>query len=185
MFRFFTIFIFIYSLFIPIGCASKRIPLDDNLSNLTINKNHPGNDYIELGLVSGVNGSGCGIFGRRGTYEGALTVLHNKASHLGANYVQIIAIQEPHIVTDCMDNEFKIIGKAFKKILNSKEAISESSNAHNQTNDSPTDKKATSESPEKNLSSADEIRKLYELKQEGIITQKEFEILKSKIIGKQ
>jgi S1-C subfamily serine protease len=64
--------------------------------------------------VTGTDGSGCGLIGSRGTPERAYIQLKNHAAALGADYVQIYSIIEPHISGECFSNVFSITGMAYK-----------------------------------------------------------------------
>jgi S1-C subfamily serine protease len=77
-------------------------------------KADPSGNAKELGPVTGANGAGCGLYGYRGTYERAYTQLKNNAAALGADYVQIYSISEPHLSGGCFVNVFSISGMAYK-----------------------------------------------------------------------
>jgi len=57
-----------------------------------------------------------GVYGTRGNYEGAYSLLRNKAVTLGADYVQVVRITEPHLAGPCFRNEYIINGIAYKFI---------------------------------------------------------------------
>lgn len=103
---------------IIVGCSSKPfIPdLNANQKSIRVGKADP-NDNMELiGEINVISGNGCGYAGNRGTLGDAYTLLKYKADEIGAAYVQIITITEPHREYDhiCFDNEYKVTGMAFK-----------------------------------------------------------------------
>ena len=82
-----------------------------------IGNSEPGSNYKQIGPISGVNGKGCGLFGRRGTYEKAIIHLKKEARRLGASYVQIIQLIEPHQSSiNCFDNRYQIRAFAYKEL---------------------------------------------------------------------
>jgi len=64
-------------------------------------KADPGEGYQELGPVTATHGGGCGMFGHKGSYEGATALIKQKAALMGADYVQIYQIVEPHPEIGC------------------------------------------------------------------------------------
>jgi S1-C subfamily serine protease len=54
------------------------------------------------------------LYGSRGTPERAYTKLKNHAAALGADYIQIYSISEPHLSGNCFSNVFTISGMAYK-----------------------------------------------------------------------
>jgi len=97
-----------------IGCAATPIGLAPNASDVRTGKADPSGNAKELGPVTGTNGAGCGLYRYRGTYERAYIQLKNKAAALGADYVQIYSIAEPHLSGGCFVNVFSISGMAYK-----------------------------------------------------------------------
>src|SRR5690606_16748028 len=68
----------------------------------------------EVGPIEVSNGSGCGGFGRKGSYEGAYAMLRNRAAEMGATYVKITQQEAPYADGSCMHNEFTIRGIAYR-----------------------------------------------------------------------
>ena len=101
--------------FILVGCVAEPIPLNPAAFQIRIGKSDPGEGYIEVGPVTATHGGGCGGFGSRGTYEGAYAILKNKAATLGADYVQIYTVSEPHPAGGCFVNAYTITGTAYRK----------------------------------------------------------------------
>lgn len=63
--------------------------------------------------VEAIDGGGCGMLGVIGNYAGALRAVKNKAIDMGANYVKIVEVIEPHNVAGCYDKAFTIRGVAY------------------------------------------------------------------------
>jgi S1-C subfamily serine protease len=97
-----------------VGCATTPAVLSPGASDVRMGKADPPINAKELGPVKGSNGAGCGLYGYRGTYERAYIQLKNAAPALGANYVQIYTISEPHLSGDCFVNVFSISGMAYR-----------------------------------------------------------------------
>lgn len=97
------------------GCASTPQSLSDAGRDVRVAKNDPPTGYIEVANITGVDGSGCGLAGSRGTYEGAMTDLKNKAGEYRADFVQIFTMTEPHISPGCFVNKYTISGTAYRK----------------------------------------------------------------------
>ena len=74
----------------------------------------PGAAYEEAGAITATHGGGCGLYGWRGNYEGAYTLLRNKAAQLGADYVQILRLTGPHMEGICAQKGFVIDGIAYR-----------------------------------------------------------------------
>jgi S1-C subfamily serine protease len=97
-----------------IGCTTTSIVLSPNASDVRTGKADPSGSTKELDPVTGADGGGCGLYGSRGTYDRAYIRLKNNAAALGANYVQIYSISEPHLSGGCFVNVFTISGMAYK-----------------------------------------------------------------------
>jgi hypothetical protein len=96
------------------GCAAEIPQLTPGAQRLRTGKSDPDPSMRELGQIEAVNGSGCGGFGTRGTYEGALNELKNRGAAMHADYVEIFTVTEPHAAPNCFVNEFIIRGTAYK-----------------------------------------------------------------------
>ena len=107
-------------LLVPIlaGCASTpQITLIDGAINVRVAKSDPPLDnYQEVGPVYAAHGKGCGAWGYFGTYEGAMTVLKNRAYEMGADYVQLFRISEPRAIGGCSFNVYELTGTAYRRI---------------------------------------------------------------------
>ena len=98
-----------------ISCTAKPIPLGSQALQIRTGKFDPGEGYIEVGPITATHGGGCGIYGSLGSYEGAYAILKNKAATLGADYVQIYKIIEPHSEIGCYNKAYTITGTAYSK----------------------------------------------------------------------
>jgi hypothetical protein len=81
---------------------------------VTVGKSDPPPGAVELGSIEAVHGEGCGSWGQRGTFDGAMFQLRNLAATRQANYVMLISAVEPHLDAGCYNNEFKIRGLAYR-----------------------------------------------------------------------
>lgn len=54
-----------------------------------VGKSDPDASHQYVGEITAIDGNDCGAYGRRGTYQGAITNLRNQAYTMGADYVQI------------------------------------------------------------------------------------------------
>jgi hypothetical protein len=97
-----------------VGCAvAKPVAVTPSGAAVEVGKGDPPHGAKELGPIEAIHGHGCGGFGERGTYEGALAVLRNKAAEKGGDYVQIMTMDEPHSSGGCFDDDFVIRGMVF------------------------------------------------------------------------
>src|SRR5258706_8085070 len=102
---------------VSVACARAPLAtLSPGADAVRVARNDPGDNYQQLGSITARDGRGCGGFGTRGTFEGAVIDLRNRAYEMGADHVQIFTLREPHRVGDCFRNEYVISGTAFKKV---------------------------------------------------------------------
>jgi hypothetical protein len=99
-----------------LGCggSAPRVELVPRAADVRTAKSDPPDGYSEIGPIEAVHGSGCGDLGKLGTYEGAFNTLRNKAVEVGATYVRINSMTEPHLEGDCYDDRFIIRGTAYR-----------------------------------------------------------------------
>ncbi|MDB4982126.1 MAG: Periplasmic serine protease, DO/DeqQ family [Myxococcales bacterium] len=105
---------FVVSVLAGCGGAAALPPVSTAAQAVRIGKADPSPGMKEVGPIEAIHGEGCGAMGNKGSYEGALAVLKNKAASDGADYVQIFTMTEPHSESGCFDQTFKIRGMAFK-----------------------------------------------------------------------
>lgn len=154
------------SLLLPIvGCVTvPPMQLIPGAGNVLVAKSDPGDNYEIIGPVSGSDGEGCGGFGYMGTYERSITDLRNKIYQMGGNYAQIISLTEPYLRGNCFDNEYAIRATAYKRVQNQLSPI------------------PIAEAKEEKLTK--KLRELKKLLDEGVLTKKEYESQKSKLLEK-
>ncbi len=105
----------VWAAYFIFGCATASVPdLGKKESQIRVGKTHPGPNYEEIGPIEGTNGHGCGGLGAKGTFDGAVSALKIKAARVGASFVQIDTMIEPHHEPMCLDNQFVIRGTAFR-----------------------------------------------------------------------
>lgn len=97
-----------------LGCSTAPRPLLPGAEAVRIGHDNPPEGMEEIGPIEGVDGHGCGGFGKKGGYENAVIALKNQALSMGVSYVQIMLITEPHLDGGCYRNQFKIRGIAYK-----------------------------------------------------------------------
>ena len=141
------------------GCAAKK-PAEPAPGPETVRvaTSHPGPAFFELGPVSGVDGQGCGDAGKRGTRELAVASLMKNAFAMGGTHVQVMALHEPRQMGECFFNLYRVSGTAYRE--------------------------AKAAAPQGARSDpVQQLRDLQRLRQEGAISEQEFERLKARIIG--
>jgi hypothetical protein len=104
----------LFVLLVACSTTPPQVKLTPQAANVRTGKDDPPAELVEAGPVEATHGSGCGGFGKVGTYEGAYTLLRNKAASLGATYVRITTITEPHPEGDCYSDAFVIRGIAYR-----------------------------------------------------------------------
>lgn len=98
------------------GCTAAEILIAPDASRLQTGTRPPAGAFEQVGAVTATHGGGCGLYGQRGNYEGAHALLRNKATRLGADYVQILRVTEPRLEGICMNQAFVIDGMAYRLI---------------------------------------------------------------------
>ncbi len=61
------------------GCAAAPVAIAPDAVTVRTGTEVPPEPYLELGAITASHGGGCGGFGTQGNYEGAYTILRNKA----------------------------------------------------------------------------------------------------------
>lgn len=148
------------------GCAASPGALETGATKIRVAKADPPENYEELGPVSGSNGSGCGGYGAQGSYEGAVTDLKNQAFKIGADFVQIMTVTEPHVRPFCFDNVYRISGNAYRKV----------GDAPKSTTASPPTSAATRSATQK-------LQELQDLRDKKLITADEYEKMRKQILS--
>jgi hypothetical protein len=89
-------------------------PQSPHAADVKIGKADPPLGSVDLGVIEAGHGHGCGGFGERGSLEGAMAVMRNKAAERGANYVALLSTMEPHLAGGCFDDRYVVSGMAYR-----------------------------------------------------------------------
>lgn len=140
------------------GCAGQK-PAEPapGAETVRVETRHPGPAFFEIGPVSGVDGQGCGDDGKRGTRDRAVASLMKNAFAMGGTHVQVMGLYEPRQMGDCFVNVYRVSGIAYREA------------------------KAAAQAPHGDA--VQQLRELQRLRQEGAISEPEFERLKARVIG--
>src|SRR5580692_8294282 len=96
------------------GCRAPRPVLTPRESAVAVGKTAPGSNARALGAVEGEDGSGCGILGHAGSYEGAEAKLRDETAVMGGDYVEIVKVLPAIQTMDCLSNRWAIEGIAYR-----------------------------------------------------------------------
>ena len=72
------------------SCASPPVQMTPGAEKVLVSRTDPADNFELIGPVTAQDGSGCGMYGRRGSYDDAVVAIRVKAAQMGANYVAII-----------------------------------------------------------------------------------------------
>lgn len=100
------------------GCTASEVRTSPSSMHVQVGSSSPGAGYVQIGPITAIHGGGCGLYGSEGNYEGAMTILRNKAAAMGADYVQILSQEGEHMTGMCLDRAYTISGYAFKRMGN-------------------------------------------------------------------
>ena len=100
--------------FVLTGCTASQVKINPESLNVQIGTTPPMGEAIQIAPLTARHGGGCGLYGAEGNFEGALTILRNKAANIGANYVQIIRQQGEHMTGMCLDRGYTVDGMAYR-----------------------------------------------------------------------
>jgi len=95
------------------ACAGQ-VPAPAAIDALVVSKEEPPEGAVKVADVQAQDGSGCGITGTGGSYEGALRKLRLRAKALGADFVQLTNVKEPYHDHQCAHREFTLTGVAYR-----------------------------------------------------------------------
>jgi len=96
------------------GCAGKPPVLREGADRIQVAKNDPPPGSTYLREISVQDGSGCGLYGYKGSFARAVIHLRNEAQKLGADYVQIMGRDTPNLEYGCYDNTYRIDATAYR-----------------------------------------------------------------------
>lgn len=140
------------------ACAAKKpAETQPGAETVRVETGHPGPAFFELGPVSGTDGQGCGDEGLRGKRDRAVASLMKNAFAMGGTHVQVMALYEPRQMGDCFVNIYRISGTAYRQT------------------------KAAAVAPGSDV--VQQLRDLQRMRQEGAISEQEYERLKARLIG--
>ncbi len=110
----------IRSLFITLvavlsACTAASVSVEPGASKVVIRDQPPPDGSEQLGAITAKHGHGCGLYGSEGSFEGAYTLLQNRAAALGADYVHIIRVVQPGRMEGiCNARDYVIDGIAYR-----------------------------------------------------------------------
>jgi hypothetical protein len=96
------------------SCTAAHVTVAPDASRVRTGTQPPAGSYEEVGAITATHGGGCGLYGAGGNYEGAYTILRNKAAQIRADYVQILRVTGPHMQGICAYRGFVIDGMAYR-----------------------------------------------------------------------
>jgi hypothetical protein len=96
------------------GCSVPRPALTPRARAVTVGKTAPASKARELGAVESEDGSGCGMLGHAGSYEGAEAKLRDETAVMGGDYVEIVKVIPAIQSLDCLSNRWAIEGIAYR-----------------------------------------------------------------------
>jgi hypothetical protein len=95
------------------ACATSASPAK-SVDPIQIETRPPPAGAKLLGSFTVVDGEGCGILATRGSYARALLRLRSKARSVGADYVQLTEVEEPYYDHQCLHQEYRLTGTAYR-----------------------------------------------------------------------
>ncbi len=103
-----------FVLAVLLTACSGSTPAAKTVDGVVIDRGPPPAGARSLGQVKAVDGNGCGLLGTLGTYDGAATLLSQRARALGADYVQITSVKEPVATRECVEKSYTLTGIAYR-----------------------------------------------------------------------
>ena len=108
---------------ITAACApTAPLVLTPEAQRITVGQSDPGPGYLVIDGVDVVDGSGCGAFGTRGSFNGALRKLRYEANLLHGDFIKIVSTKEPYATPagpngygGCFHNAYSISAIVYKK----------------------------------------------------------------------
>jgi hypothetical protein len=96
------------------GAAPKpQVAADSN--EVEVGKGDPPAGFEQMQTLEVKHGSGCGLYGTKGNFDGAYAMLRNEGHKVGADYVQIMTVQEPYSDGACAHQEYRMTGVAYRR----------------------------------------------------------------------
>ena len=111
-----ALLVFVFALVFSSGCTpTAPLALTPEARRIPVGQSDPGPGYSVIDGLDVVDGSGCGGFGSRGSFNGALSQLRYKAGLLHADYIKLVSTKEPYGDGRCFHNEYSISAIVYKK----------------------------------------------------------------------
>jgi hypothetical protein len=96
------------------GAAPKpQVAADSN--KVEVGKGDPPSGFVQMQTLEVQHGSGCGLYGTKGNFDGAYALLRDEGHKIGADYVQIMTVQEPYSDGACAHQEYRMTGVAYRR----------------------------------------------------------------------
>ena len=165
-----------------IAVCSAAVAQTD-VSSVQVGSESPGNDYSQIGPITAKSGGGCGLFGKKGTFQGAMTSLRKEAAEMGADYVQILQQEGEHMAGACLSRGYTIDGYAYKRTAPAG-SLSEATSESQSNSQAP----SAASSPSPTTTKPDlyaELLKLDDLRKRGLLTDAEFDAAKRRLLDGQ
>jgi hypothetical protein len=103
-----------FAFFAAISSACAPATGAKSVDPIRVEKGPPPAGSTLLQTVTAVDGEGCGIGSKRGSYEGAIKKLLARAKAAGADYVQITSVKEPYAERQCTRAVYQVVGSAYR-----------------------------------------------------------------------
>jgi DUF971 family protein len=163
--------------FLMSACSivAPSVDLKDGADKVVVSDKKPDGAYELVIPVSVSHGKGCRDFGYLGTRDEAIKALKNKTVELRGDYAQITQETEPHLDGGCYVNKYELMALIYRKASPS----TQSAQAQTQTQATPAPAKVELSDEEPFTK---KMRELKALKDDGIITQEEFDTQRSKLL---
>jgi len=150
------------------ACSYPPIQLSPGAAKIQVGRSDPPDNYELIGPITGQDGAGCGAMGGLGTYDRAFSRLRNQAASMGADYVAITTITEPHLASPgCFSNLFVINGMAYRKVAEAP---------------SPIPVQTSPPSAGDNANLVEQLKQLKDLHAAGALSDEEFERAKARLL---
>ncbi|MFO8008487.1 MAG: SHOCT domain-containing protein [Candidatus Brocadiia bacterium] len=136
----------------------------------------PGSGFERTGTKTGFADGNCQGPRADAAREAALTSLRERASASGADYVKVVGSGPMEERGMCANDVFRVSGVTYKRAESGEEASEAEADAGAASADEPTAPEGTSES------TADKLEELENLREEGLITDDEYERLREQVL---
>ncbi len=97
-----------------VSCQAKPPTVARGSEAIDVRESDPPPGSKSLGPIESANGRGCGLYGAKGSYDGALAALRNEAEERGGDFVRVTRVTEPHVEGGCYEERFVIRGMLFR-----------------------------------------------------------------------